>query len=415
MDIVLIGLGHREAPVSVREKLAGGGLDGEGLFRLCAESRLREVLKLSTCNRFELIGVTDELDPCRLTLTDLLIRISGLERHELEPRLHYITNLEAVNYLFKVTAGLDSQVLGENQILGQVKDAFREATQYRTVGPVVNKLFHKSFQTAKRVRTETGLANGSVSVASAAVETALLTAGGLADARALVLGTGEMAAATAAHLRAKGAVKLTVAGRALERVEEFARRFGAEKALLADLPALLPKADVVFTALSGPAPALTKRLLADLGGRRLLVLDLGLPRNVEETAAQLPGVTLKNIDDFQDMVRRNRGARLQEAQKAEAIVAEEVEKFGRWLSSLSASPTIKDLIALAEEARSLEMERTLGRHQFSPEQVEALEAMGRSLVRRILHNPLVYAKGSRRHGRADANISMVRRVFGLDS
>jgi glutamyl-tRNA reductase len=417
MDILVLGVGHRAAPVAIREKLAKGALEDKALFEMCTLGLISEGLVLSTCNRLEIVAVADDPEPAENELINLLAGSAGLEVEDLKGYLHSHRNLAAVDYIFRVASGLDSQVLGEPQILGQVKEAYRSAIQFRTVGPMVSKIFHKSFQTAKRIRSETEMASGAVSIASVAVQTAQCLMGPLNGRKALIIGAGEMASLLAGHLKAKGA-ELTIVSRSLQPAQELAAKVGAGLSEISELPSILENFEIVAAATGSPKPVLTEALLAPIAdriaGRTQLILDLGLPRNVQQEVGLLPNINLKNIDDFKVVVLQNQSLRQGEAEKANQIIDEEVFKFSHWLSSLSASPTIKDLIRLAEEARQLELERTMAHHNFSPGQVEALEAMGRALVRRILHCPLNFAKSCHRHGRADHSLDIFRRVFGLD-
>ncbi|MDR1296941.1 MAG: glutamyl-tRNA reductase [Deltaproteobacteria bacterium] len=414
MDIVVVGVGHRSAPVALRERLAKGGLEeGLGLQKLCTFGRIAEGLVISTCNRVEMVAAGDSAPEVERELRALLVEASGVGEDELDPHLHVFLNLEAVEHLFRVASGLDSQVLGEPQILGQVKEAYRAAARYRTAGPIVSKLFHKCFKTAKRVRGETDLASGAVSMASAAAVMAADLLGGLAGRTALVVGTGEMAQLLGQHLKARGA-GLVVAGRNEERARFLAAHLGARAADLADLTQNLALADLVVTAVGATEPVLTEGNFPRTEGRGTVVIDLGVPRNVEPSLGGREGLVLKNVDDLSEVVERNQASRRREAVKASRVIAEEVAKFAVWLNSLAVSPTIKDLIRQADQARLLELERTTSRREFSPEQVEALEAMSRALVRRLLHNPLVFAKGCHRHGRSDHSLNLFRRVFGLD-
>jgi glutamyl-tRNA reductase len=379
---------------------------------------IKEGLMLSTCNRLEIVAVAEAAGPAGEAIRGLLARAAGLEPAEIARSLHELAGLDAVEHLFRVASGLDSQVLGEAQILGQVKSADRQAVQFRTVGPVISKLFHKSFQTAKRVRSETGLAEGSVSTASAAVETAQAVRGSLEGLAAVVLGAGEMAQAAVARLKARGVGDLAVASRSPDRAAALAQKCGGRAIVLEDLPQALRKADLLVTAAAAAGPVLETGELAALGRkapRPLVVLDLGLPRNVPAEAAGLPGVVLRNVDDFDSLAGQGRALRLQEAGRAEEVIREEVAKFEQWLASLSTSPTIKDLIRQAEAARAMEVDRTIAKSGFSAEQAEALEAMSRALVRRLLHNPLSFIKGCHRHGRSDHVVDVFRRVYGLDS
>ncbi|MDR2141467.1 MAG: glutamyl-tRNA reductase [Deltaproteobacteria bacterium] len=415
MDIFIYGAGHWETPVAVREKLALVDLAGPRLYGLFAANVLSEALILSTCNRLEIVGVAPDLAKAREALGSLLAQGAGLAVAELDQYFHFFQGQDAVRYLFRVTSGLDSQVLGEPQILGQVKESFREALKNRTVGPVVGKLFHKSFRAAKRARAETELAQGAVSVASAAVETAETLLGPLAGRRALVLGAGDMAALTVAHLGGRDLLSLTIINRTLAKAKALAEKFGAQARPWPELAAALGESDLVFSAVGGAEPVLTRSLVAPAAqGRSLWLFDLGVPRNIEVQAGELAGVSLRNIDEIADLVKANQLSRQREVARVEAIIEEELTKFNQWVAGLAARPIIKALTQLAEEARSLELGKTLARRDFTEEQSQALEAMTRSLVRRILHNPLSFAKSCHRHGRADYNLDMVRRIFGLD-
>lgn len=415
MEILVSGASHRDAPVEFREKLAKGGLEARSLVDLLTRGVIKEGLVISTCNRLEIVTVADDPDAAALELRNLMAAAGSMTADDLAPRLHEHRGLMAVAYLFRVASGLDSQVLGESQILGQVKEAYRQAARYRTVGPMVSKLFHKSFQTAKRVRSETGLAYGTVSVASAAVEAAFKMLGTLQGLNALVLGAGEMATAAAGHLKTRGVGDLLIISRSLAAAETVAMKYGGRALAFASFGEALQKADLLVTAVASDEPLVTaKSLEGRRGKKKLAVLDLGLPRNVAPEVRELPGIFLRDIDDFENAADGARVFRLNEADRAEAVISEEVAKFNQWLASLSTSPTIKDLIGLAEEARAMEVERTIARNGFSSEQVEALEAMSRSLVRRILHNPLAFVKGCHRHGRSDHALDLFRRVFGLD-
>jgi glutamyl-tRNA reductase len=415
MDIVVTGVGHRTAPVALRESLAKCGLgEGRGLLKLCTLGLISEGLVISTCNRVEIVAVGQKEQNLAAELLSLMAQASGYTEEELKPYTHLYENLEAVEYLFRVASGLDSQVLGEPQILGQVKEAYRTATRYRTVGPVVSKLFHKSFKTAKRIRSETELSSGAVSMASAAVALASELGGGLAGRRAVIIGAGEMATLVANHLKAKGVGSLTIVGRNLERALALAQKVDGEVQPLEKLVESLDRSEILISAAAANVPILSAAMLSNKSSSKLVVLDLGVPRNIDESVGVLEGVVLRNVDQLTDIINQNQSFRLKEAKKASAIVDEEVSKFSSWLSSLATSPTIKDLIELAEKARVLELERTIAKNGFSEEQKESLEAMSRALVRRILHNPLTFAKGCHRHGRSDYRLDVFRRVFGLD-
>ncbi|MDR3153727.1 MAG: glutamyl-tRNA reductase [Deltaproteobacteria bacterium] len=420
-SIFVLGVAHREAGVEIRERLQGSGaFTSEALFRFQTMGILDEALLISTCNRLEVAGTAKDPEAAREKITERLCFFSGLEPEELEPCLHFHLDSKAVEYLFRVAAGLDSRVVGETQILGQVKEAFREAMIYRTVGPMVSRLFHKSFQTAKRIRSETQVASGRVSVASAAIASCQESLGeeGFRDQAALIVGAGEMASLLASHLKARGIRALTVLSRSLGRAQALAARVGAEVRTLPQLGEALLENDLIFTAAGGGAQVLLRDEIAPIHARRLgrpwRIFDLGVPRNVEPSAGELPGVLLRNVDAFTGEVEESLDRRRSEALRAEDIIDEEVAKFKEWCSSLDTRPTIKDLTSKAEQARLTELQRTVARNDFSEKEILALDAMTRALVRRLLHNPLLFTKSCHRHQRADFNLGMVRRIFGLD-
>ncbi|MDR0547884.1 MAG: glutamyl-tRNA reductase [Deltaproteobacteria bacterium] len=415
MEIFIFGADHWRTPVALRELLARLNLAGPWVYDFLAKDPYNEALILSTCNRLEIVGVADDANLARAYFRTEIAKLIAVPATDLDEFFHYYKDLEAVRYLFRVTSGLESQVLGEPQILGQVKASFREALNKRAIGPVVSKLFHKSFRAAKRARAETDLAIGPVSVASAAVESAARLLGGLAGQRVVVLGAGEMAALTMAHLKERALRSLVVVNRTFARAQDLAAKWEAMARPWAELDEALADSDLVFTALGGSSPFLTTDYLTPLAtGRPWWFFDLGLPRNVEEKAGDLPGLGLKNLDEIAKLVAANRESRQKEVARVEAIIEEELVKYSHWLLELGARPTIKALSVLAEEARELELSKTLNRTDFNSEQSQAVAAMSRALVRRILHNPLTFAKTCHRHGRADHNLNMVRRIFGLD-
>jgi glutamyl-tRNA reductase len=400
MDFFIIGVSHHRAPVSLREKLPppetleaalGTGEDRNAGW---AES-----LVLATCNRLEVLGVSGQPETAARAAAEILARAAGLSPEELSPSLHQYYGLSAVRHIFRVSASLDSQVLGEPQILGQVKAAFRESVRRGRAGALLHKLMHRAFRTAKRVRGETSLAGGAVSVAGAAVALARnLWGRDLARARVAVLGAGPMAALAADNLRKRAAADLTIVSRTLAKAEILAAKSGAAARPWTELTAVLAQADLVIAATAAPDPVLTaenlRPLQADRPDRPLYIIDIGVPRNAAHDVKRLKNVVLRNIDDLNETVWESRLSRAEEAAAAEALVEEEVDKFGRWLARQAHQPTLAALARKAETIRRLELKKTLRQHDFSSDQREALEAMTAALVRRLLHDPLVFIKNS---------------------
>ncbi|MDL2260447.1 glutamyl-tRNA reductase [Deltaproteobacteria bacterium OttesenSCG-928-K17] len=399
MHFFITGVSHHQAPVAVREKFAGRDDIEQRLYeRQGGDGPIRESLVLSTCNRLEIVAVTNRLDQGREALLDLLAEVSGLPQAEFSPYLHEFIDLDAARYLFRVAASLDSLVLGEPQILGQVKDAFRSSLDHNKSGLVLTKLMHRSFRAAKRVRSETSLAGGVVSVASAAVSLAkMLNGGSLSGRAALILGAGPMADLAAANLQKRTPAGLTIMSRTRARADELAQRHLGQSRPWTELEAALAESDLVIAATGADHPILTYELMARVTALRtapLTIIDIGVPRNAAHDVKLLDKVVLRNIDDLNEVVWQGRQARQEAADTAELIIAEEVEKFSQWLKGLRNQPTAAALTRKAEHIRRLELSRTMSQHSFSPEQAAGLEAMTAALVRRLLHDPLAYIKAN---------------------
>ena len=418
--ILLVGLNHRTAPVEVRERFA---LEKQGEHPL-AQLRthlpeVEEAYYLSTCNRVEYLLVTPDRERTLSGLKDFLSRKTGLPRADFEPHLYVFEDLEAVRHLFRVACGLDSLVLGEPQILGQVKEAYREAAgRFRTTGPILNRLLHRTFSVAKRVRTETGIGSYAISVSYAAVELAKKIFGSLKGKTVLLVGAGEMAELAAQHLLSAGAARLLVANRTLSRAVELAEHYGGEALSLEELSDGLLSADIVISSTGAPGFVITRELVRPLlrarKHRPLFLVDIAVPRDVDPALNELENVYLFDIDDLKQVVEENLARRRKEALRAERLIEEEVLKFERWLRELAVYPTIKALRERAEEIRRRELARTLPRlRNLTEEEREALEVMTEALVQKLLHAPILYLKtGYHRMGREA--IGIVRRVFDLD-
>lgn len=399
MDFFVIGVSHHQAPVEVREKFAALSEAERHLYRHQAKSGLlAESLILSTCNRLEVLAAADRLADGRQAVMESMAAVSGLAIEQIRPFAHEYIGLEAARYMFKVASSLDSLVLGEPQILGQVKEAFRQAIDFRRAGPLINKLMHRSFRTAKRVRSETCLAGGTVSVASAAVSLARTLRGGdLRNASALLLGAGPMADLAAAHLKKRSPADLVIMNRSLDKAERLAAKHGFRCRPWEELTSAIFESDLIIAATGAQSPILTMDILGKIMALRgqskpLTIIDIGVPRNAGHDLKRLSNVILRNIDDLNEVVWENRASRKEAAEKAEAIIEEEVEKFGLWLKSLANQPTVTALTLKAETIRRHELQRTLSQHNFSPDQQEALETMTSALVRRLLHDPLAFIK-----------------------
>jgi glutamyl-tRNA reductase len=419
MKILLVGLNHRTAPVEIREKLALDSCAAANAYPHLNGPALKESIIVSTCNRVEVVAVAEDANGAVADIKAFLGSLHGLNPADFEGYLYILEDTAAVEHVFKVASSLDSMVIGEPQILGQLKEAFRQAVENRATGAILNKLLHKSFSVAKRVRTETGIASHAVSIGYAAVELARKIFGELAGKEVLLIGAGEMAELTAEHLLAQGASSITVANRTLKRAMDLAQRWDGQAASLEELSELLARVDIVISSTGAPEILVradrVKSVLKARKHRPLFFVDIAVPRDVDPEVNRLSNVYLYDIDDLQGVVEENRAARSQEAVRAGRILEEEVIAFQNWLETLDTFPTIVDLREKAEKIRRAELRKTL-RHMgpLTPEQERALEVMTRAMAQKLIHDPILFIKGAGLHGKKDFNLDLARRVLGLD-
>jgi glutamyl-tRNA reductase len=323
-----------------------------------------------------------------------------------------------MRHVLRVAASLDSMVVGEPQILGQTKDAYRSAVECGASGPILDRLYQRAFSTAKRVRNETRIAEGPTSVARVAVNLARQIFEDFEDKHALLIGAGEMIEMALTALRAAGLSSVSVANRTAERAARLAVEFGATAHGLDELPALLAESDVVLTSIGGNRPLLTPELvgaaLRSRRGRPVFVIDIGVPRNADPAIDALDGVYRYDIDDLAAVASQNAEGRHRETARAEAIVAEEQQRFEGWFAALRAVPTIKHLRARVEEIRAREVERAAGRMDLDDGSREAVEALTRAIVNKILHTPLTRLREEAEREEGVAYLEVARILFGLD-
>jgi glutamyl-tRNA reductase len=421
VHVIVTGMNHRSAPVEVRERFAAPD-PGPALAKLVASDEVEEAVLVSTCNRVEAVALVRDLDAGRLRLRSFFRRElagealpAGLVLDEI---LYEHAGAVALQHVLRVTASLDSLVVGEPQILGQMKDAWRAALANGACGPILSRLFERAFSTAKRVRSETAIGQRPVSVARVAVELARQIFEDLADKSALLVGAGEMIELALEALRAHGLAAVRVANRTRRHAEELAARFGASAHGLDELPDLLARSDVVLTCLGGDAPLLGPGLfeaaLRARRGRPLFAIDIAVPRNVAPEVNQLENVYLYDLDDLVGVAEANVEQRRREQLRAEAIVLEEQQRFDAWLAVLQAVPTIRDLRARAERIRAAELERVLGRLGLDPAQREGVEQLSRALVNKLLHAPVARLREAAERDEALAHLEAARALFGLD-
>lgn len=416
--IHLIGLNHRSAGVDVRERFALS--DVETVNSKLLGGPLHEVMALSTCNRVDIVAVAENGGAAEHVL-DAWAKACGQTSAELAPHVYTHSGDDAVAHLFCVAGSLDSMVLGEPQILGQLKDAYRQAVDEGTARVILNRLLHKAFFVAKRIRSETGVASSAVSISYAAVELAKRIFGDMTDKRAMLVGAGEMAELAAAHLLSAGVRDITVVNRTLERAKELAARFNGTPACLEDLTDHLQHADIVVSSTGATEPVLRARDMRGVQKKRryrpMFLIDIAVPRDIDPDVNQLDNVYLYDIDDLKEVVEENQERRKDEADKARAIVVEEVSAFNDWLASLDLAPTIVDLLAKGDDMAQKELAKTLRRlGPVDDATRQALETLVTSLTRKLCHDPILFLKRrAQEEGKADHVIHMVRRIFNLDA
>jgi glutamyl-tRNA reductase len=398
MKLFLVGISHRHAPVEVRERVALGAKEAAALARELAGSG--ECVCLSTCNRTELYAVGDGAETRAL---EMLRTLGGDEVAALSYRLG---DHAAALHLFRVSAGLDSLVPGEGEILGQVRAAYEAGSP----GPLLNRLFHDALHAGKKARAQTTIAENPASVSSAGAALAQQVFGELAGRRVLIVGAGKVGELAARSLAARGAELVAVANRSDERGHELARRFGAHAIPIERLAEELGSADVAITCTSAPGFVLGPEDVRERKGRPLFLIDLAVPRDVDPAVNEIDGCYLYNIDDLEAVVQASLSSRRREAERAEAIVAAETERFRAWQASLEVVPTIASLRARAEAIRSAELSKA----KLSDEQREAVESITAQILNKLLHLPTVRMKEAAAAADGVLYADAVRHLFGLE-
>jgi glutamyl-tRNA reductase len=419
MHLLLVGVSHRTAPVELRERVDfhARGLE-PALRALAAAGQVREAVVLSTCNRAELYAVCDDVLRGRAHLVDFIASFHGVDASALQPHVYDLTDVDVARHLFRVAAGLDSLVVGEPQILGQVKEAHTAAGTAQFTGPLLNRLFHSSFGVGKRVRTETGLGSGAVSISFAAVALARKIFGDLKGRNVLVIGAGEMGKLTALHMKSQGVHRVTIVSRTLGHAARTAEAIGgASAAPWEEMDTLLGAADIVITATGAAAPILTKAhvesVMRPRRSRPLFIIDIALPRDVEAAAGEIEQVFLYNIDDLQTAVQENLARRANEVSRAEAIVGEEVEKFRGWLRARGAIPTVVALRQRFEHLRRAEVDRLAA--SLPPDTRERVDDITRLIVEKLLLMPTEQLKALNDAETIGAYSDALTRLFGLQA
>ncbi|HEY5193424.1 MAG TPA: glutamyl-tRNA reductase [Solirubrobacteraceae bacterium] len=439
-ELLALGISHKTAPVALRERLAFTESQSVEFAEQVAQSpEVHEAVVISTCNRTEIYVVVGGMggDPLQAEadVLGLLARRAGIRPTELAQEIYSPRNCDAARQLYRVTSGLESMILGEAEIQGQVKRAYEAAMKAGVTGPLTNRLFAAALTTGKRVRSETGIGSSRVSVPSVAVDLAQDVLGDLAERRVMLLGAGETSELTAQALAHQGVGTIFVANRHADRALSLAQRFGGSVVGLDKLPEQLLEADIVVSSTSSPHPIVGSEELELVmaqrrgrGGREnLLLIDIAVPRDIDSRCGDIDGVTLYDIDDLQAVVQRNLGARKEIVPQAEEIVEEEIHRFARWLGQLETLPTVSALREHGNQIVEQVLAENVGRWESASERdLMRVEAVARAVLGRLLHEPTIRLRslsqertlGGASHGGGQAgghaSLQLVRELFGLD-
>lgn len=395
MIFLMLGLSHQSAPVEIRDRAACAAAELDAsMALLTADGALFEAVILSTCNRFEIYAVARDAEAGFAALRRFMREHRRLREPELDRYFCRLEQDEAIGHLHRVAAGLESQILGEGQILGQVKEALVIAQAQGSVGALLDALFRSAISAGKRVRTETSLARGAVSISGAAVELARECLGSLSGRSVLILGSGKMGELAGKQLRAFGDARIFVANRTLESATALALRLGGEAIPFLGLSSVLETVDVVFCCTGAPHYVLAAEELRSIAGRRdgkpMLILDVSVPRNVDPGGATAPGIQIRDLDDLHAVAQRYRAARAALALEVERMLSEDLSSFQERLRHLLLSPTIASWRSKVHALREDELERFWARHamRFSPEQRRLVEELSQALLNKLMHGPL---------------------------
>jgi glutamyl-tRNA reductase len=417
-ELLALGVSHKTAPVALRERLAfGEERAGQFAAELTATHEVREAVVISTCNRTEVYLVVGDPVRAEADLLGLLARRAGIRPTELADAIYSPRNCDAARQLYRVTAGLDSMIVGEAEVQGQVRRAHEFAARAGATGPFTNRLFAAALTTGKRVRSETSIGASRVSLPSVAVDLALSVLGELRSRHVVIVGAGEVSELTARALADQGAGTVFIANRHADRALGVAERFGGKVVGLDGLPEQLVQADIVLSSTSSPHAIVGREELAQVmrqrGGRSLLLIDIAVPRDIDPVCGELEGVSLYDVDDLQAVVAENMNTRESEVPRAQEIVEQEIRRFAGWLGQLEALPTVSALREHGNAVVDQVLAENAGRWESaSPRDVARVEVIARAVVNRLLHEPTLRLR-SLSEARGHASLELVRELFGL--
>jgi glutamyl-tRNA reductase len=396
MNIVVVGLSHKTAAVEVREKLSiPEAKIEESISHLLAYPHIEEVTIISTCNRLEIYAVVTETEAGITEINQFLAEISKISLRQLRRHLFILLHQDAIRHLMRVSAGLESLVLGEGQILAQVKTTHKLGMKYKGMGRLLDRLFKQAIGAGKRVRTETNIGTGAVSISSAAVELVDSKKDDLSQEKITIIGAGKMSKLLVKHLISKGATDITIVNRSVKRAEDLAKKFTQAQLkleALGNMMSVVGNSDIVFTSTGANQPILDKANLSTLPNLdSLMLVDISVPRNVASDVSELDSIESYNVDDLKEVVAQNHATRREMAKEAETLLEHEIKAFEMWWQSLETVPTISCLRTKIEQIREQELEKALSRlgSEFAEKHQEVIEALTRGIVNKILHDPMV--------------------------
>jgi len=414
-------MNHETAPVELRELAAFGEHNIDEVMNAISSIKdIKESIVLSTCNRVEILFTTDNEKGGTESVIDFLCRYSQISREKLLPILYIYNDQEAIRHIFRVGASLDSLIIGEPQILGQVKEAYRIAVDHKSSSVILNKLMHRTFSLAKKIRTETEISGSAVSISFAAVELGKKIFGDLEGKKVLLIGAGEMAELAATYLVHNRVDKIKVANRTFRRAVEVADQFHGETISFEEIGDQLLYIDIVITSTASPEPIISsdqvKKAMKGRKNRPLFFIDIAVPRNVESRVNEIENAFVYNMDDLKGIIESNLSKRKNEAVKAERMVDEEVIKFSEWLKTLDVVPTIVALKEKCKKIRQIELKKTLSRlGNLTPEQRKRVEDLALSITKKVLNDPIVFLKGKENRSSRDLYLDITQKLFNLGS
>ena len=422
MNIAVVGLSHKTAAVEVREKLSiPEAKMQESINHLLAYPHIEEVALISTCNRLEIYATVTETEQGVKEISQFLAEIAQIPLYQLRRHLFILLHQDALRHLMRVAAGLESLVLGEGQILAQVKNTHKLANKYKGLGRLLDRLFKQAISAGKRVRTETNIGTGAVSISSAAVELIDTKIEDLSSQRVAIIGAGKMSRLLVQHFIAKSVGQISIVNRSQRRAEELARQFPQVELTIYPLEEMLEVisvSDLVFTSTTATQPIIDKGKLESITcEKKLTLVDISVPRNVASDVSELAFIESYNVDDLKAVVAQNHATRRQMAREAEALLEEEIEAFELWWQSLETVPTISCLRSKIEDIREQELEKALSRlgSEFAEKHQEVIEALTRGIVNKILHDPMVQLRAEQDIEARRKALQTLQTLFNLET